>query len=135
MNEKNIKVECAHDNMVDIKRLRPNPANPNRHPQAQIEKLANLIQNHGWRHPITVSNRSGLIVAGHCRYEAAKLLKLKKVPVDYQDFASNEEELAVLVADNVIQEFAETDSMKMAEILIELDKESYPLDLTALESI
>lgn len=129
-----VKIDCAYDKLVEIQRIKPNKANPNIHPASQVEKLAKIIQNHGWRHPLTVSNRSGLLVAGHCRLEAAKLLKLKKVPVDYQDFASDAEELAVLVADNKIAEFSEIDGLKMADILVELDQVNYDLDLTALES-
>jgi ParB-like chromosome segregation protein Spo0J len=107
--------------MVDVGKLKPNPANPNTHPDVQIERLALLIKEHGWRHPITVSKRSGKIVSGHCRLLAAKKLGLKQVPVDYQDFKSDAEEYAVLIADNVVQDLAEIDGLKMADILCELD--------------
>jgi hypothetical protein len=55
-----ISVYCAHDELVDISILVPNP-----HPQKQIELLAKIIRNQGWRTPITVSNRSGFVVRGH----------------------------------------------------------------------
>jgi ParB-like chromosome segregation protein Spo0J len=95
-----IRIECAYDKLVSIDQLRPNLKNPNTHSEEQIAKLALLIKNHGWRHPITVSNRSGFIVAGHCRLMAAKLLELKQVPVDYQDFASEAEEFAVIFTES-----------------------------------
>ena len=62
-----ISIHCAHDELVDITTLVPNPRNPNRHPDKQIELLAKIIQNQGWRAPITVSTRSGFIVRGHGR--------------------------------------------------------------------
>lgn len=58
-------VFCAHDKIVPIKELRENPLNPNKHPDDQIRALAAIIKATGWRQPITVSTRSGLIVKGH----------------------------------------------------------------------
>ena len=127
-----VPVHCSHQNMVAIGRLKPNPENPNSHPPRQIDKLAAIIKAHGWRHPITVSNRSGFIVSGHCRLAAAEKLGLAKCPVDYQDFKSKAEERAVLVADNVITELAETNVEKMSDIVAALEKSKYNLKLTAL---
>lgn len=97
-----IPVYCAYDEMVEIDKLIPNPRNPNKHPKKQIELLAKIIKNQGWKVPITVSTRSGFIVRGHGRYEAAKLLELDKVPVDYQDYRNEAEEWADLIADNTM---------------------------------
>jgi len=128
----NPKIYCSYTKLIKPNSLKPNPANPNKHSDSQIELLAKLIKSHGWRHPITVSNRSGFIVSGHCRLMAAKSLGLGQVPIDEQDFASEAEELAVLVADNQIPELSEIDGLMMADILCELDQQNYPLDLTAL---
>lgn len=127
-----VLIHCAYDRLVSTDKLKPNPANPNIHPQHQLDRLCKLIQAHGWRHPVTVSNRSGLLVSGHARLLAARRLKLKQVPADFQDFSSDAEELAFLVGDNKIAELAETDGLKMADILCELDQYNYPLELTAL---
>ena len=99
-----IEVWCQHDRLVSIDELKPNPRNPNQHPQAQIELLAKNIRYFGFRHPLTVSNQSGYIVAGHGRLEAAKFLGLEMVPVDFQDFAKPDDELAILISDNVLAE-------------------------------
>lgn len=61
------KVYCAYDEIVEIDSLKPNPRNPNRHPEAQVKMLARIIGEQGWRAPITVSRRSGYIVRGHAR--------------------------------------------------------------------
>lgn len=63
--------------MVDIEKLVGNPRNPNKHPQNQIELLAKIIKAQGWRNPIVVSRRSGFVVKGHGRLEAARLLGLE----------------------------------------------------------
>lgn len=126
-------VHCNFDELVNTDRLKPNPANPNIHPASQLNKLAKIIAVHGWRHPITISRRSGFIVAGHARLLAAQKLELKQVPVDYQPFHDEAEEYAVLVADNVISELAETDGQKMTDILRGLDQFDYDLSLTGLD--
>ena len=82
-----VPVFCAHDAIVPIKDLRPNPKNPNQHPPEQIKLLASIIRATGWRAPITVSKRSGLVTKGHGRLMAAQLDDLADAPVDYQDYA------------------------------------------------
>lgn len=111
------QIQCAYDKFVATAELKPNPRNPNLHSEEQVRRLSELIRHHGWRHPITVSNRSGFVVAGHCRLAVAKLLKLDTVPVDYQDFASEAEEQAVLIADNVIAEESEMDFGLLDDLL------------------
>ena len=127
-----IDIHCKYDELVEPGKLKPHPANPNRHPESQINLLAKIMSEHGIRWPISVSNRSGLIVSGHGRLMAAQALELDKFPVVYQDFKSESEELAVLVADNKIAELAETDGLKIADIICELDQVNYPLELTGM---
>jgi len=115
-----IKVHCAHDEMVDISALKPHPKNPNKHPIKQIDLLAKIIKHQGWRSPIVVSSRSNLIVAGHARLEAAKQLKLAVVPVNFQEFLSNEDEISHLIADNRIAELAEADNDLLAMLIREI---------------
>ncbi|MBJ7396844.1 MAG: ParB N-terminal domain-containing protein, partial [Akkermansiaceae bacterium] len=91
-------MHCAHTTLVDPNKLKPNPVNPNRHSAHQIQLLASIIQEQGWRNPVTVSKRSGLIVRGHGRLEAALLIGCPTIPVDEQDYASEAEELADLLA-------------------------------------
>lgn len=127
-----IWVRCSHEKLVPIGQLREHPMNPYKHPEVQVQKLALLIKFHGWRYPIVVSRRSGLIVNGHCRLLAAKLLGLTLVPVDIQYFKNENDELAHLLADNVIQEFKELSKAKMGDALVNLDQVNYPQELTAI---
>jgi len=125
-----ISVRCAFDEMVRIPEIKPNPRNPNTHPPAQIELLAKLIRHQGWRLPIVISNLSGLVVAGHGRYEAALILGVEAAPVNFQDFDSKEDEHAHLMADNRIAEMAELDFQGIGELLRELEASGTDLDLT-----
>lgn len=111
-----IEVWCSFDQLVPVAELKPNPRNPNTHPQRQVELLAKNIRYFGWRQTITVSKRSGLIVSGHGRLMAAKHLGVEVVPVDFQDFADDNDELAVLVADNRLAELSTVDLNELEKI-------------------
>lgn len=125
-----VPVFCAHDAIVDVAKLVPNPKNPNQHPDSQIQLLGRIIRQTGWRQPITVSKRSGFIVKGHGRLAAALLEGIKEAPVDYQNYTTEAEEYADLVADNRIAELAETDSKLLADILADIDTGEIPMELT-----
>ena len=112
-----IEVWCAYDKLVKVGELIPHPKNPNTHPQNQIKILAQNIRYHGWRHSIVVSKLSGYIVAGHGRLEAAKELGVSIVPVEYQNFASEDNELAVLVGDNRLAELSTLDLNGLQDII------------------
>ncbi|WP_434132744.1 site-specific DNA-methyltransferase [Sporomusa sphaeroides] len=126
----NIPVYCAFDEIVDITTLVPNPRNPNQHPPKQIELLAKIIKNQGWRAPITVSTRSGFIVRGHGRLLAAQFLGVGQVPVDRQDYATEAEEWADLVADNRIAEMSQVDDSLLASLLAEIGSTDFDTDIT-----
>lgn len=112
-----IEVWCAYDKLVKVEEVIPHPKNPNTHPQNQIKILAQNIRYHGWRHPIVVSKLSGYIVAGHGRLEAARELGVSIVPVEYQNFATEDNELAVLVGDNRLAELSTLDLNGLQDII------------------
>ena len=122
-------VNCAFDEMVSLEKIIPNPRNPNQHPEGQINLLAKIIAHQGWRSAIVISNRSGFVVAGHGRYEAAKRLGLSTVPVDYQDFPTEADEYAHLIADNRIAELAEADQAALRDLLGELSAADFDPEL------
>jgi len=135
-----IPVLCRNCEAAKLADLHPNPRNPNKHAPEQIDLLAKIIRASGWRHPIIVSKRSGLIVAGHCRYLAAQKLGVEEVPIERQWFATDEDELAFLLADNRIAELAERDNTAIKDLLEQLDTGAMDMDLTgysqkALESL
>lgn len=125
-----IPVFCAFDELVDLEKIIPNPKNPNQHPPEQISLLAKIIKAQGWRAPITVSTRSGFVVRGHGRLMAANALGIDKAPVDYQNYATEAEEIADLTADNRLAELAEMSATMLADVLAEFDTGEMPLELT-----
>ena len=127
-------IRCAHSDTADPTTLRPHPRNPNTHPPEQVSLLAHIIREQGWRHPIVVSNRSGYIVMGHARHLAALALGEREVPIDRQDFDSDESELAQLLADNRIAELAEMDKSLLKDALEAIDTGSIDLDLSGYDT-
>lgn len=104
-----MKVHCSYDKLVPLADLKPHPKNRNKHPKAQVERLAKIFQYQGIRKAIVVSKRSGFITAGHGRLEAARLAGMKKYPVNFQDYDVEAQEYADLTADNAVAEWAELD--------------------------
>ncbi len=104
-----MQTRCTFDKLVHIKELKPHPKNRNKHPKDQIDRLAKILEYQGWRYPIKVSNQSGFITSGHGRILAAKQLKWKEVPVNFQDYENEAQEYADVQADNAIASWSELD--------------------------
>lgn len=129
-----IQFHCSYNELVNIKDLKPNPRNPNRHPDEQIRLLAKIIKRQGWRRPITVSNRSGYIVRGHGTLVAARLAGCTEIPVDRQDYDSDDAEQADLIADNKIAELSSTDPYLLADLLKELEGSDFDSELAGFSA-
>ena len=117
---------CAYSEILKISKVKPHPKNPNVHPPAQVAQLAEVIRYQGQRLPIIISKRSGYLVAGHGRLMAIKILGWELIAVDYQDFESDEQEYAFLIADNAIASQAELNFKLINEILPDLDHTKLP---------
>jgi hypothetical protein len=127
MDRKSMKIHCLYDKLVPVSELKPHPKNRNRHGDDQIKRLSEILKYQGFRYPVKVSMRSGFVTAGHGRIEAAKLAGLNEVPVNFQDYDSDEQEYADLTADNAIASWAELDlsgvHLDLAELGPDLDLE------------
>lgn len=128
------KVCCAYTQLVSVKDLQAHPKNPNQHPPSQINLLAKIIKEQGFRAPITVSKRSGHIIRGHGRWVAAKRAGMKQVPVDYQDYDSEADEIADLLADNKVQDMSSMNNALVQELLMDLRGEDFDLELAGFDN-
>jgi len=127
-----IKIHCKFDEMINPKKLKNHPKNRNKHPQTQIDRLAELYKYHGIRHPIIVSKKTGLVVAGHGRKLAAIRAGLKEYPAVYQDFVNDEAEYAFIQADNAIALWAELDLAGINADMSDLGPD-FNIDMLAIE--
>jgi len=127
-----MKVHCPHDKLLPLSELNFHPKNTNKHPQDQIDRLAKILEYQGWRYPIKISKRSGFVTSGHGRALAAMKLKWKEVPVSYQDYDDETQELADLTSDNAIASWSELDLSLINTQLAELGPE-FDLDLLGIK--
>ena len=110
--------------MVDIRwiaidELTPNRRNARTHSRKQIRQIADSIAAFGFVVPILIDD-DGVIIAGHGRYEAAKLLDLREVPAIKVRGLSEAKRRALALADNRIGESAGWDRELLAVELPEL---------------
>ena len=69
-------------------------------------------------------------MSGHGRYEAALILGVESVPVNFQDFENESDEWAHLIADNRLAELADMNPSALTDLLIEMDTGEMDLTLT-----
>lgn len=69
---------------MKIEEIKPYKKNAKNHPPEQINALAKSIKEFGFNQPIVI-DKNNVIIVGHGRYEAAKVLGLEEVPVIVAD--------------------------------------------------
>lgn len=116
-----IKIQAKELVTVLVDDLVLNPNNLNSHPEHQISQLADIIKYQGWRRPITISTRTGVVTCGEGRVLAARMLGMKEVTAMMQDYDSEEQEIADGVADNAIDKQAVLDFAGINKALANFD--------------
>jgi len=64
---------------LPLESLKPYPRNARTHSKKQVRQITSSIKRYGFNNPILIDD-DDMILAGHCRSEAAKLLGMKTVP-------------------------------------------------------
>lgn len=86
--------------IVDIK---PYEKNTKIHDAQQVQEIAESIKRFGFVQPVVVDGEN-VIIIGHARYEAAKLLQLETVPCIRKEDLTKEEAAALRILDNKLNE-------------------------------
>ena len=95
----------------------PYENNPRNNDEA-VEYVAESLKAYGWKQPLVV-DKNGVIVVGHTRYKAARLLGMETAPVVIADDLTEDEVNGYRLADNKVSDFSHWDNKKLLE---ELDK-------------
>ena len=109
-----------------LKALTPYEKNTKKHDKTQINNVAESIKQYGFVQPIVV-DKNDVIVIGHCRYEAAKKLKLETVPCVCVDELTDEQVKALRIVDNKSNE-SPWDMEFLADELAEVDLSAFDFD-------
>lgn len=111
----------------EIGRLIPYDTNPRVCPEKAIAKVADSLRLYGWRQAIVVDG-DGVIIAGHTRWKAAKLLGLKTVPVHVAKDMDPDDVRAYRITDNRVAEETSWDKDLLALETSALTEAGYDLD-------
>jgi DNA modification methylase len=113
----------------EIEHLVPYPRNARVHSKRQIRQIAESINTFGFTNPVLV-DRTAMIIAGHGRVEAAKLLGMKRVPTICLDNLNEDQIRAYILADNKLAEKAGWDNAILAIELQHLTSVDLGFDVT-----
>lgn len=102
-------IQSKEIKIVPLTAIKLNPKNRNKHPADQVDAIVKVLRYQGFRRPVTISNRSGLLVCGEGRYLAAKKLGMTAIPATYQDYENEAQEYADGIADNALDKWADLD--------------------------
>ena len=92
--------------LINIDKLLPYINNPRKN--LNIDKVASSIKEFGFQQPIVV-DKNYTIIVGHTRFEAAKKLGLKEVPVQIADLTEHQAR-SYRIADNRLNQDATWDT-------------------------
>lgn len=105
---------------VPLASLKAYDGNAKKHDSANVEAIANSIEEFGFRNPILAwHNEGGIaeIVAGHGRAAAARRLRMESVPVVFVDDLSDAQRRMLTLADNQTTLMTGWDEAQLAEEL------------------
>lgn len=109
--------ETEAANLAD---LRPHPRNYKKHPDDQLEHLAQSIREYGLYRNVVIA-QDNTILAGHGVVEAAHKVGLSTIPVIRLDITADDPQaLKLLTADNEISHLGENNDRALTELLKEI---------------
>lgn len=121
-----MKVETAA-----IETVLPYARNPRKN-EAAVAKVAASIKEFGWRQPIVVDSEM-VIIAGHTRLGAARMLGMTKVPVHVAKDFTPQQIKAYRLADNRVGQEAEWDADLLRLELLDLESSDFDLSETGFD--
>lgn len=101
--------------------IKPNPANYNRHSDAQIAAIVASFIEFGVDQPV-ITNAQGVLIAGHGRIDAARQAGMTEYPVVVNDLSSLDATRR-MIGDNRLAALAEPDTEVLGELLRQLQAE------------
>lgn len=117
--------------LVRTKDLKPFLRNARKHSDRQVGLVAASIEQFGFLVPILI-DAEGVILCGHCRWEAAKRLGHEHVPALRIEHLSETEKRAFAIAENRLGELAGWNEEVLADELRHLSELDLSFDLSIL---
>src|SRR5436190_2705192 len=86
---------------VAIDELRPDPANPRRINDDELEALTRSLRSFGFVQPVLARREDRSVIGGHQRLVAARRLGYETVPVTWLDITADEARLLGLALNRI----------------------------------
>lgn len=118
---------------IEVKALTPDPKNPRRHSETDIEKLKSVLVQYGQRKPIVVLKDGLVVKAGNGTLEAARRAgwtHVAAVVVDEDDASAT----GFAIADNRMGELSSWDESQLADNLQELLDDGFAIEQLGWDS-
>lgn len=116
----------------DTAKLVPYAKNSRTHSTAQVTQIKNSIEKFGFNNPVLI-DPSGVLIAGHGRVMAAKLMKLKQVPCIVLGHLTDAQRRAYVIADNKIALGSDWDANLLNEEINSLLDDNFQLEDIGLD--
>src|SRR3990167_6472834 len=113
---------------VQVGAIAPYVKNAKTHPGRQIRQIADSIKAFGFLQPV-VLDKDNVLIVGHGRLEAAKLLGLESVPAVYAEGLTPDQVAAYRLADNKLNESGWIRDLVIEELKA-LDAAGFNIELT-----
>jgi DNA modification methylase len=116
--EKAISASPLQINLTPIAELHPDPVNPRRIDEVELEALERSIQAFGFLQPIVARREDRMVIGGEQRHKAALRLGLKEVPVVFVDVTVEEARVLNLALNRI---HGDWDEPLLARLLADLE--------------
>ena len=118
---------------IPIYDIKPYENNAKKHTEAQIEEIAKSIHDFGFNQNLVI-DKNNVLVVGHGRWEAAKLLGLETVPCVRAENLTDEQIRLYRLVDNRVATTPIDVEIELAELeSIELDISDYSFDIGEMQ--
>lgn len=111
---------------LKISEVKPYERNAKKHDKKQIENVMESIRQFGFVQPVVV-DKNNVLVIGHCRYAAAKRLKMKQIDAVRVESLTEEQVNKLRLLDNKLNE-SEWDIELLLEDVPALDWDGFDID-------
>lgn len=132
MSSGKIQVVSGNVRLVAVSSLKPHPNNPREHTEDQVDLIVSAIRKFGFAVPVLV-DEDNMILSGHGRVQAAKKLKMRRVPVINVSNLTDEQKKAFLIADNKLTERGGWNDEALGSLVVELHSSGFDLGVLGLD--
>lgn len=125
--------------LCKVETLSPAPRNARTHSPKQVRQIARSIEAFGFTSPVLIDG-AGMVIAGHGRLAAARLLGMAAVPTLCIDWLSPAQQRAYVIADNRLAEKAGWDrellALELGELMaLDIDETLTGFELREIELV